>query len=65
MIISSEKLVTVMADRCMGLKALSENSGVAVNTLGKLTKGENRKVRIETIGKIAKALGCAIADLKA
>lgn len=65
MTISSEKLLNLMGEKCIGLKSLSRTSGVTINTLVKLTKGENKKVRIETIGKLARALGCTIADLKA
>ena len=51
-----------MALHGLGLKALSEKSGVSIDTLTRILN-HGRKPTIVTIGKIAAALGISPKDL--
>ena len=61
MIISYDKLWTLLIDKKMNKSNLKDSSGISFNVLAKMSK--NEAVSLESLGKICKSLRCNIGDV--
>lgn len=61
--IDRKKMLLCMANSCMNLKDLVEQSGMPYATVKGAVYG--RRVRLATIGKIAKTLGVKVEEIVA
>lgn len=57
------RLKTLLKDRKLSIKELSDNTGISLNTLYSITKRDNEKVDVTLLAKIAKFLNINLSEL--
>lgn len=62
MIIDTEKVNLLLANKCMSINELANTSGVDKVTISRIRNG-SQKPRPKTLGKIARALGTNVENL--
>ena len=61
--LNKQKLILIMAERCLSISELAQSAELNASALSVLMNRKDRKATLKTIGKLAKALEVPVQDL--
>ena len=61
--LNKQKLVLIMAERCLNISELAQDAELNASALSALINKKDRKATLKTIGTLAKALEVPVQDL--